>query len=150
MVLSLFLVMMLNIVEIVGVIPRAASALFNKLGGVLPNMPRSGSGLRTPTRYSMASVASLPKAAEKDWVMKATYVEVRPILCSLDGALYLTLARFTMSNFAICCCQNPCLRTSATLLLSVKIQKAVSCSLVYTRSPSTPSKTCLAPSTSGR
>ena len=68
-----------------GVIPRAASALFEKLTGP-PVLRRSGSsGLRTPTRYSVQStmgLAALAKAQvqpseDKNWQMKATYVEVR-------------------------------------------------------------------------
>jgi len=63
-----------------GVIPRAAGVLFEKLFG-LPVLTRNGSsGLRTPTRYSSSSVQtlhSLAKAgAEKGWQMTATYVEV--------------------------------------------------------------------------
>lgn len=67
---------------LIGVIPRAANALFEKLSGP-PTLKRNGSSnLRTPARYSMQNVqslASLAKAnasAEKDWQMKATYVEV--------------------------------------------------------------------------
>ncbi|KAI9873027.1 MAG: hypothetical protein M1830_000921 [Pleopsidium flavum] len=63
-----------------GVIPRAAGVLFEKLPG-LPSLIRNGpSGLRTPTRYSSSSVQtlqSLAKAsAEKGWQMTATYVEI--------------------------------------------------------------------------
>ena len=67
-----------------GVIPRAASALFEKLAGP-PTLRRTGSSsLRTPTRYSVHStmgLASLAKAQaqtseEQSWQMKATYVEV--------------------------------------------------------------------------
>ncbi|KAI9828082.1 MAG: hypothetical protein M1832_003609 [Thelocarpon impressellum] len=61
--------------RIMGVIPRAASSLFDKLGGGLAN-GRAGSGLRTPTRYSMASPAASSSRPDKDWVMKATYVEI--------------------------------------------------------------------------
>ncbi|KAI9679501.1 MAG: hypothetical protein M1817_005523 [Caeruleum heppii] len=61
--------------NIMGVIPRAAMALFDKLGAGRSNA-RSNSGLRTPTRYSMATVQSLTKEVEKNWVMKATYVEI--------------------------------------------------------------------------
>ena len=70
--------------ELLGVIPRAASALFEKLAGP-PTLKRSGSsGLRTPTRYSVQSsigLAALAKAQaqaseDKNWQMKATYVEV--------------------------------------------------------------------------
>ncbi len=67
-----------------GVIPRAASALFERLAGP-PTLRRSGSsGLRTPTRYSVHStmgLAALAKAQahaseDRNWQMKATYVEV--------------------------------------------------------------------------
>ena len=70
--------------ELLGVIPRAASALFERLAGP-PTLKRSGSsGLRTPTRYSVHStvgLAALAKAQalaseDKTWQMKATYVEV--------------------------------------------------------------------------
>ena len=72
---------------LLGVIPRAASALFEKLSGSSgpPALRRSGSSsLRTPTRYSVSStmgLAALAKAQaqaneERNWQMKATYVEV--------------------------------------------------------------------------
>lgn len=66
-----------------GVIPRAAGVLFDKLAGPPPLYRSGSSGLRTPMRYSMHStqgLAALAKAntgAEKNWQMKATYVEVR-------------------------------------------------------------------------
>ncbi|KAK4691083.1 hypothetical protein P7C71_g5843, partial [Lecanoromycetidae sp. Uapishka_2] len=67
--------------RIKGVIPRAAAVLFEKLTGP-PSLTRSGSsGLRTPTRYSMHSTQSLAQlakanaSAERNWQMKATYVE---------------------------------------------------------------------------
>ena len=71
--------------HLLGVIPRAASALFERLAGP-PTLRRSeSSALRTPTRYSVQStmgLATLAKAQaqeneDKDWQMKATYVEVR-------------------------------------------------------------------------
>ena len=71
--------------DLLGVIPRAASALFERLAGP-PTLRRSGSsGLRTPTRYSVHSTVGLaalakaqaPASEDKDWHMKATYVEVR-------------------------------------------------------------------------
>ena len=70
--------------DMLGVIPRAASALFEKLAGP-PTLRRSeSSGLRTPTRYSMHSTMGLGALAkaqahaneDKNWQMKATYVEV--------------------------------------------------------------------------
>ena len=70
--------------DLLGVIPRAASALFEKLTGP-PTLRRSeSSGLRTPTRYSVHSTMGLAPIAkaqaqaseDKHWQMKATYVEV--------------------------------------------------------------------------
>ena len=77
-----------------GVIPRAVDALFQKLQGP-PTLKRSdSSNLRAPTRYSMTSphsssqnIMTIAKlASERNWQMKATYVEVgfiitwRPII----------------------------------------------------------------------
>lgn len=66
----------------IGVVPRAAGSLFEKLERP-PALKRSeSSGLRTPTRYSVHStqgLASMAKAnvnTDKNWQMKATYVEV--------------------------------------------------------------------------
>ncbi|KAI9862152.1 MAG: hypothetical protein M1813_004927 [Trichoglossum hirsutum] len=59
--------------QVMGVIPRAAAVLFEKLGA---SHRHAGSGLRSPVRYSTSSAQSLSKATEKNWVMKATYVEI--------------------------------------------------------------------------
>lgn len=66
-----------------GIIPRAAQVLFDKLEGPSKHN-RTGShsttGLRTPQRYSMSSAASFGKLnqeKDKTWQLKATYVEVR-------------------------------------------------------------------------
>jgi chromosome segregation ATPase len=64
--------------EVMGVIPRAAAVLFDKLEGPTPkagaNSNRgSMSQLRTPARYSAHSSAN---KAEKNWTLKATYVEI--------------------------------------------------------------------------
>ncbi|KAI9821945.1 MAG: hypothetical protein M1827_002527 [Pycnora praestabilis] len=63
---------------LMGVIPRAARVLFDKLSRGRPDLFPSNSGIRTPTRYSVSSssVPTLAKGADKDWVMKATYVEI--------------------------------------------------------------------------
>lgn len=55
-------------------IPRAATALFDKLDGPKGNPNRgSMSQLRTPARYS----AQIPaRNVEKNWTLKATYVEI--------------------------------------------------------------------------
>lgn len=60
-----------------GVIPRAATALFEKLDGGKPTSKRNSmSGLRTPTRYSTNGSSMMAKSAEKNWTLKATYVEI--------------------------------------------------------------------------
>ncbi|KAI0112763.1 kinesin-domain-containing protein [Hypoxylon sp. NC0597] len=60
--------------EVMGVIPRAAMALFEKLDGPARSSNRNSmSQLRTPARYSMQPPAS---KAEKNWQLKATYVEI--------------------------------------------------------------------------
>jgi kinesin family protein 4/21/27 len=57
-----------------GIVPRAAAALFDKL------TPATGarSGIKSPNRYSMNAMTSLSSypAKEKNWKMTATYVEV--------------------------------------------------------------------------
>ncbi|KAI1422080.1 hypothetical protein F5Y12DRAFT_650545 [Xylaria sp. FL1777] len=62
-----------------GVIPRAATELFEKLEGSTTssrNPNRSSmSQLRAPARYSVQPPASKP-AADKNWQLKATYVEI--------------------------------------------------------------------------
>ncbi|EED13117.1 kinesin family protein [Talaromyces stipitatus ATCC 10500] len=59
-----------------GIIPRAAQLLFEKLDGPRHSRTQS-SGLRTPARYSMSSPQSFNRSpAEKTWQMKATYVEI--------------------------------------------------------------------------
>lgn len=66
-----------NVLAILGVIPRAATALFEKLDGGRPaNNRNSMSGLRTPARYSMNASTLLAKSADKTWTLKATYVEI--------------------------------------------------------------------------
>jgi hypothetical protein len=61
-----------------GIIPRAASVLFEKLEGA--NNRTMGSGIRAPSRLSgLGSAQSLnsKSSANKNWQLKATYVEVR-------------------------------------------------------------------------
>ncbi|KAF8864802.1 putative chromosome-associated kinesin KIF4B [Acephala macrosclerotiorum] len=62
--------------DVMGVIPRAGTALFEKLEGPRQSNRNSMSGLRTPTRYSANSAAMLAKNIEKNWTLKATYVEI--------------------------------------------------------------------------
>ncbi|KAL2185234.1 kinesin-domain-containing protein [Thermothelomyces heterothallicus CBS 203.75] len=62
--------------EAMGVIPRAATALFEQLEGPKRNPNRSSmSQLRTPARYS-ASQAAGPSQGEKNWTLRASYVEI--------------------------------------------------------------------------
>ncbi|KGO74390.1 hypothetical protein PITC_019230 [Penicillium italicum] len=65
-----------------GIIPRAAQVLFDKLDGPSKhnrNGSHSATGLRAPQRYSMTSAANFGKLnqeKEKTWQLKATYVEI--------------------------------------------------------------------------
>lgn len=61
-----------------GVIPRAASALFEKLDGprLSFNNRNSMSGLRAPTRYSSQLSGHNTRPTEKNWTLTATYVEI--------------------------------------------------------------------------
>ncbi|KAL4889586.1 hypothetical protein BDV59DRAFT_115629 [Aspergillus ambiguus] len=60
-----------------GIIPRAAQLLFEKLEGPSKHNRNSSTGLRTPARYSMSSTSSFGKQSmDKSWQMKATYVEI--------------------------------------------------------------------------
>ncbi|KAJ5312656.1 hypothetical protein PENANT_c007G02026 [Penicillium antarcticum] len=69
-----------NNMQDMGIIPRAAQALFDKLDGPSKhnrNGSNSTTGLRTPQRYSMSSASNFGKPAqEKTWQLKATYVEI--------------------------------------------------------------------------
>lgn len=61
-----------------GIVPRAARTLFERLG-IAPARPASG--LRTPKRYSTHALPTLSglaqnSTADKDWTLKATYVEI--------------------------------------------------------------------------
>ncbi|KAF2120691.1 kinesin [Lophiotrema nucula] len=60
--------------KIMGIIPRAAAALFDKLEG---SGLRNGSGIRAPSRISGIGMQSFARSsANKNWQMKATYVEI--------------------------------------------------------------------------
>ncbi|TID21399.1 kinesin family protein-like protein [Venturia nashicola] len=60
-----------NDAQIMGVVPRAAATLFEKLTGF------SRSGIRSPARYPMShSVGAQSKPQENHWQLKATYVEI--------------------------------------------------------------------------
>jgi kinesin family protein 4/21/27 len=78
-----------------GIIPRAAQLLFEKLEG--PKHSRTSStGLRTPSRYSVSSTSSFGKSTiDKNWQLKATYVEV---CVSQFVAGESNLGRSTMNN----------------------------------------------------
>ncbi|KAK4144039.1 uncharacterized protein C8A04DRAFT_36880 [Dichotomopilus funicola] len=61
--------------DAMGVVPRAATALFEHLQGPKKNPNRNSmSQLRTPARYS-AQAANLPQG-EKNWTLRASYVEI--------------------------------------------------------------------------
>lgn len=63
-----------------GIVPRAATHLFDYLEGKTPVHSRQNSGLKTPTRYSVGNIGSvlqnLRNNAEKNWQMSVTYVEI--------------------------------------------------------------------------
>ncbi|CAI6244130.1 unnamed protein product [Periconia digitata] len=62
--------------RIMGIIPRAAALLFEKLDG--PNKA-AGSGIRAPSRLSglgSAQAMHSKSSANKNWQLKATYVEI--------------------------------------------------------------------------
>ncbi|KAF7890843.1 uncharacterized protein EAF01_010652 [Botrytis porri] len=62
--------------EVMGVIPRAAMAIFEKLGGGKAQQSNRSSmtGLRAPKRYS--TIPAAVSAEDKTWSLKATYVEI--------------------------------------------------------------------------
>ncbi|APA08724.1 hypothetical protein sscle_04g034940 [Sclerotinia sclerotiorum 1980 UF-70] len=62
--------------EVMGVIPRAAMAIFEKLGVGKPQHSNRSSmtGLRAPKRYS--TIPAAVSAEDKTWTLKATYVEI--------------------------------------------------------------------------
>ncbi|THC87748.1 hypothetical protein EYZ11_012805 [Aspergillus tanneri] len=63
--------------EAMGIIPRAAQLLFQKLEGPSKHSRNSSTGLRTPVRYSISSTSSFARqSVEKNWQLKATYVEI--------------------------------------------------------------------------
>lgn len=63
-----------------GIIPRAASYLFESLGSNGSTHSRQGSGLKTPVRYSMSSInavlQNMRNNTDKSWQMSVTYVEI--------------------------------------------------------------------------
>ncbi|CEL03428.1 Putative Kinesin-like protein [Aspergillus calidoustus] len=65
-----------NDTQAMGIIPRAAQLLFEKLEG--PKHARTSStGLRAPARYSISSTSSFGKQnVDRNWQLKATYVEI--------------------------------------------------------------------------
>ncbi|KAL8986700.1 MAG: hypothetical protein Q9177_004026 [Variospora cf. flavescens] len=66
--------------HVMGIVPRAAAALFDQLSGPPPLRRHGSSGLRTPTRYSTSSPPTLASLARhnshENWQLKATYVEI--------------------------------------------------------------------------
>ncbi|KAL8802973.1 MAG: hypothetical protein Q9182_003461 [Xanthomendoza sp. 2 TL-2023] len=66
--------------HLMGIVPRAAAALFHQLAGPPPLRRHGSSSLRTPTRYSTTSpptLSTLARAsANESWQLRATYVEI--------------------------------------------------------------------------
>ncbi|KAF2463316.1 kinesin [Lindgomyces ingoldianus] len=61
--------------KIMGIIPRAAAVLFDRLDGTNSRAP--GSGIRAPSRISGIGMQSFARStANKNWQLKATYVEI--------------------------------------------------------------------------
>ncbi|KAM0717254.1 hypothetical protein Q7P37_007106 [Cladosporium fusiforme] len=56
----------------VGIVPRAAQTLFDKLNG---GAGRPQSGLKTPKRYSVQTPTQ-SASSDRSWTLKATYVEI--------------------------------------------------------------------------
>ncbi|KAK8166946.1 kinesin family protein-like protein [Phyllosticta citrichinensis] len=61
--------------NLMGVVPRAAKALFEMLIGSSTPSAGPGTGLRAPTRYSTVGLPPA-KSGDKNWQLKATYVEI--------------------------------------------------------------------------
>ncbi|ORY15551.1 hypothetical protein BCR34DRAFT_598298 [Clohesyomyces aquaticus] len=61
--------------KIMGIIPRAAAVLFDKLDGT--SSRSLGSGIRAPSRISGIGMQSFARStANKNWQLRATYVEI--------------------------------------------------------------------------
>ncbi|KAK8216481.1 chromosome-associated kinesin KIF4 [Phyllosticta capitalensis] len=61
--------------NVMGVVPRAAKALFEMLIGSSQPSAGPGTALRAPTRYSTVGLPPA-KSGDKNWQLKATYVEI--------------------------------------------------------------------------
>lgn len=59
--------------EHMGIIPRAAETLFEKLNAA---SARPTSGIRTPKRYSTHALTQQSHGGDSNWTLKATYVEI--------------------------------------------------------------------------
>jgi kinesin family protein 4/21/27 len=63
--------------QIMGIIPRAAAVLFEKIEGHASSGRTSSSGIRAPSRISSMGMQSFAKhSGNKNWQLKATYVEI--------------------------------------------------------------------------
>lgn len=109
----------------IGIIPRAAQLLFEKLDTPKHSRTQS-SGLRTPARYSMSSPQSFNRnPVDKTWQLKATYVEVGLSFTRIAGLFFADRdTRSTTNNFEIYFSQIQRLLEIAVPLLSVKMPKA--------------------------
>lgn len=119
----------------IGIIPRAAQLLFEKLEGPTKPNRNSGTGLRTPSRYSVGSASSFGKASvEKNWQLKATYVEVCDLTSDTASRLEDTNGcRSTTNNCEISLCPNQHIRASGAQSPSARTQKDVLYSPVFIR-----------------
>ncbi|KAF2274540.1 kinesin-domain-containing protein [Westerdykella ornata] len=61
--------------KVMGIIPRAAALLFEKLDGSSPARP-SGPGIKPPSRISGIGMPLAKTSLNKNWQLKATYVEI--------------------------------------------------------------------------
>lgn len=91
-----------------GIIPRAAALLFDKLDG---SNKSAGSGIRAPSRLSGIqnfTAKSSTSQANRNWQLRATYVEVMTPQPNKKGKKVkfkkarTDASRSTMSNFATC------------------------------------------------
>jgi len=79
--------------QVMGIIPRAAALLYEKLEG--PSIRSPGSGIRPPnSRVSSMGSLNLPSksSSKKNWQLTATYVEVRFYLLPIWRLAVLTCA----------------------------------------------------------
>jgi hypothetical protein len=91
---------------ITGIVPRAAAVLFDRLRA--SGHTRQTSGIRQPNRFSMGNIPSYSaikaQIEDKNWQMKATYVEVTA--ADLPCSNLADDHRSTTNTSATCSSQN--------------------------------------------